>query len=189
MEIPDARRSTYGLENHGLRGLGNVYWNLSTSMLYEEAIRRQECRLAEMGSMVVRTGQHTGRSPDDKFVVREPSSEDKVWWGKVNRPLEPAKFDQLRRRMFAYLKGRDLFVEDCYVGADPAYRLPVRILATRAWHSLFARTMFIPPCPEQLVEHVPGFTVIQAPSFQANPDTTGRARMCSFSSTSPRSSS
>jgi phosphoenolpyruvate carboxykinase (ATP) len=173
MEIPDARRSKYGLDNHGLRGLGNVYWNLSTPMLYEEAIRRQECRLAEMGSMVVRTGQYTGRSPNDKFVVREPSSDDKVWWGEVNRPVEPAKFDRLRKRMFAYLKGRDLFVEDCYVGADPTYRLPVRILATRAWHSLFARTMFIPPCPEQLVEHVPGFTVIQAPGFQANPDTDG----------------
>jgi phosphoenolpyruvate carboxykinase (ATP) len=173
MEIPDARRSKYGLEMQGLRGLGNVYWNLSTPMLYEEAIRRQECRLAEMGSMVVRTGQHTGRSPDDKFVVREPSSEDKVWWGKVNRPVDPDQFDRIRQRMFAYLKGRDLFVEDCFVGADAAYRLPVRVITTRAWHSLFARTMFISPCHEQLVEHKPGFTVIQAPSFQANPENDG----------------
>jgi phosphoenolpyruvate carboxykinase (ATP) len=173
MEIPEARRSKYGLDRQGLCGLGNVYWNLSTPMLYEEAIRRQECRLAEMGSMVVRTGQHTGRSPEDKFVVREPTSEDKIWWGKVNRPIDAEHFDRLRKRMFAYLKGKDLFVEDSYVGADPAYRMPVRILATRAWHSLFARTMFIPPCPEQLVEHVPGFTVIQAPGFQAIPETEG----------------
>jgi phosphoenolpyruvate carboxykinase (ATP) len=173
MEIPEARRSKYGLDRQGLCGLGNVYWNLSTPMLYEEAIRRQECRLAEMGSMVVRTGQHTGRSPEDKFVVREPTSEDKIWWGKVNRPIDAEHFDRLRKRMFAYLKGKDLFVEDSYVGADPAYRMPVRILATRAWHILFARTMFIPPCPEQLVEHVPGFTVIQAPGFQAIPETEG----------------
>jgi phosphoenolpyruvate carboxykinase (ATP) len=173
MEIPDARRSGFGVEQHGLRGLGNVYWNLSTPMLYEEAIRRQECRLAEMGSMVVRTGQHTGRSPNDKFVVREPSSQDKIWWGKVNRPIEPEKFDRVRKRLFAFLKGRDLFVEDCFVGADPNYRLPVRVLTTRAWHSLFARTMFLQPCPEQLVEHVPGFTVIQAPGFQADPESDG----------------
>jgi phosphoenolpyruvate carboxykinase (ATP) len=173
MEIPDARRSRFGLDRYGLRGLGNVYWNLSIPMLYEEAIRRQECRLAEMGSMVVRTGLHTGRSPDDKFVVREPSSEDKVWWGKVNRPIEPHQFERIKQRLVAYLKGRDVFVEDCFVGADPAYRLPVRSITTRAWHSLFAKTMFIPASDEQLAEHNPEFTVIQAPGFQAIPETDG----------------
>src|SRR6266508_1725965 len=109
-------------------------------MLYEEAVRRQECRIGEPASMVVRTGQHTGRSPADKFVVHEPSSAEQIWWGKVNRPIDPEKFDRLRKRMFAYLKGRDLFVADCFVGADCAHRLPVRVITTRAWHSLFART-------------------------------------------------
>jgi phosphoenolpyruvate carboxykinase (ATP) len=173
MEIPDAHRSKHGLEHHGLRNLGNVYWNLSTPMLYEESIRRQECRLAEMGSMIVRTGQHTGRSPDDKFVVREPTSAEKIWWGKVNRPIEPEQFERVRRRMLAYLQGRDLFVEDCYVGADPAYRLPIRVITAQAWASLFARTLFIPACPDQMVDHVPQFTVIQAPNFHAIPETDG----------------
>jgi phosphoenolpyruvate carboxykinase (ATP) len=173
MEIPDARQSRYGLDKHGLHGLGNVYWNLTTPMLYEEAVRRQECRLAELGSMVVRTGQHTGRSPEDKFVVREPSSADKIWWGKVNRPIEQEQFDRIRKRLYAYLEGRDVFVADCHVGADPAYRLPVRVITTRAWHSLFARTMFIPPCPEEIAEHVPAFTVIQAPGFHASPESDG----------------
>jgi len=142
-------------------------------MLYEEAIRRQEGHLADMGPLVVRTGQHTGRSPEDKFVVREPTSQDKIWWGKVNRPIDEERFEGLRRRMLAYLRGRDLFVEDCYVGADPEYRLPIRVITTTAWHSLFARTMFIPVCSEQIADHVPRFTVIQAPGFHADPDEDG----------------
>ena len=148
MQSENITHSGYGLENHGIQNVANVYWNLSTPMLYEEAIRRREGRMAHLGPLVVRTGHHTGRSPNDKFIVKEPSSVDKVWWGKVNRPMEPAKFETLYRRMLAYLQGRDLFVQDCYAGADPQYRLPIRIITETAWHSLFARNMFFQAKPE-----------------------------------------
>ena len=121
-----------GLENQGIQNVNAVYWNLSTPMLYEEAIRRREARLAHLGPLVVRTGQHTGRSPNDKFIVREPSSEDKVWWGKVNKGMAPAQFDGLHRRLLAYLQGKDLFVQDCFAGADPQYRLPIRVITESA---------------------------------------------------------
>lgn len=142
-------------------------------MLYEEAIRRREARLAHLGPLVVRTGQHTGRSPNDKFIVRESSSEDKVWWGKVNKGMAPAQFDGLHRRLLAYLQGKDLFVQDCFAGADPQYRLPIRVITETAWHSLFARDMFIRAKPEELATHVPQFTVLNAPSFHADPEIDG----------------
>lgn len=159
--------SQYGLENHGIQNVNTVYWNLTTPSLYEEAIRRREGRLAHLGPLVVRTGTHTGRSPNDKFIVREPGSEDKIWWGKVNRGLSPEHFDTLHRRMMAYLQGRDLFVQDCFAGADEAYRLPIRVITMDAWQSLFARNMFIQASPQELATHVPEFTVIDAPRFNA----------------------
>jgi phosphoenolpyruvate carboxykinase (ATP) len=128
----------------GLDNLGQVYWDLPTSALYEEAIRRYEAVLSHLGPLVVRTGQYTGRLPKDKFLVREPSSEKKISWGKVNLPLDSAKFDALKHRLCAYLQGKDLFVEDCYAGADEHYRVPIRIISERATGALFARTMFIP---------------------------------------------
>jgi phosphoenolpyruvate carboxykinase (ATP) len=165
--------SAYGLDQHGLRNVNAVYWNLSTSLLYEEAIRRREGRLVHLGPLVVRTGQHTGRSPNDKFVVREPGSEGNVWWGKVNQPMPAEKFELLKKRMLAYLQGKDLFVQDCYAGADPAYQLPIRIICEMAWHALFARNMFIQARPEELAGHAPQFTVIDAPHFHADPETDG----------------
>ena len=101
-------------------------------MLYEEAIRRREARLAHLGPLVVRTGQHAGRAPNDKFIVKEPISTGKVWWGKVNRPMEPANFEALNRRLLAYLQARDLFVQDCFAGADPEYRLPIPVITATA---------------------------------------------------------
>jgi len=172
METLGARRSAYGLERHGIRN-ANVYWNLTTPLLYEEAIRRREGRLAQGGPLVVRTGHHTGRSPNDRFIVREPTSEAHIWWGQVNRPLEVAHFDSLHRRMRAYLEGRDLFVQDCFVGADTEYRLPIRVISESAWHALFARTMFIRPQPEELPGHVPAFTVLHAPRCHAVPEEDG----------------
>jgi phosphoenolpyruvate carboxykinase (ATP) len=154
------------LEREGIK-THRVRWNLSTAALYEEAVRREEGVIAADGPLVCRTGQHTGRSPNDKFVVREPSSEAEVWWGKVNRPMEPAHFDALHRDLVASLAGKELFVQDCYAGADPKYRLPIRIINEYAWHSLFARNLFIgdPGAPAQ----APQFTVIDAPNFQADP--------------------
>jgi phosphoenolpyruvate carboxykinase (ATP) len=161
------------LEYLGITNVNTVYWNLSTPSLIEEAIRRREGRLAHLGPLVVRTGQHTGRSPNDKFIVREPSCVDKVWWGKVNRPLEPDQFNLLHRRLLAYLQGKDLFVQDCFAGADPAYRLPIRVVTETAWHNLFARNMFIQPDRDQLAKHIPQFTVINAPNFHADPEVDG----------------
>ncbi len=173
MQTQGPEHSPYGLENHGIHNINSVYWNLSTSLLYEEAIRRREGRLAHLGPLVVRTGHYTGRSPNDKFLVREPSSEDKIAWGKVNRPMEIAQFQTLHQRLLAYLQGKDLFVQDCFSGADPAYRLPIRIITETAWHSLFARNMFIQASHEEAVAHVPAFTVIAAPGFHAIPELDG----------------
>src|SRR2546423_724146 len=131
-----------GLERDGIES-DRVHWNLSTAALYEEAIRRQEAVIAAEGPLACRTGQHTGRSPNDKFFVREPSSEGNIAWGKVNRPMDAAHFDQLHRDFLAASKGKELFVQDCYAGADPVYRLPIRVIAELAWHNLFARNLFI----------------------------------------------
>jgi phosphoenolpyruvate carboxykinase (ATP) len=165
--------SHYNLGHHGIHNVENVFWNLPTPALYEQAIRRYEGRVAHLGPLVVRTGHYTGRSPNDKFIVQEPSSTNKVWWGAVNRPIAPAQFEGLRQRVLAYLQGKDLFVQDCFVGADPAYRLPIRVITETAWHSLFARNVFIQPTEEELATHVPQFTVLQVPSFHAVPEVDG----------------
>ena len=166
----ESPHSAVGLESLGFKNLHAVYWNLSTPELYEEALRRNEAIMAHLGPLVVRTGQFTGRSPNDKFVVEEPSSRDLIWWGKVNRPFDGDRFDELHRRMLSYLQLKDVFVQDCFAGADPDYRLPVRIITQYAWHSLFARNMFVLATPEELVAHRPAFTVIDCPGFQAFPE-------------------
>ncbi|MBI4343101.1 MAG: phosphoenolpyruvate carboxykinase (ATP), partial [Candidatus Omnitrophica bacterium] len=158
------------LSRHGIRHPGHVSWNLDVAALYEEALRRREGQLAQGGAFVVRTGAHTGRSPNDKFIVREPSSDRHIWWGKVNRPLEARRFDALHRRVLSYLQGKDLFVQDCFVGADPAYRRPIRVITETAWHSLFARTMFL---AGGAAGFAPEFTVLHAPHFQAEPERDG----------------
>ena len=155
-----------GLEHEGIQ-TDRVKWNLSAPALYEEAVRRQEGVIASGGPLVCRTGQHTGRSPRDKFVVREPSSDANIWWGKVNRAMEAAQFDVLHRDMLSGLGGKDLYALDCYAAADPLYRLPVRVITEYAWHSLFCRNLFI-DSPEA-VGHAPQFTVIDVPSFRASP--------------------
>jgi phosphoenolpyruvate carboxykinase (ATP) len=158
----------------GLDNLGRVYWDLPTSELYEEAIRRYEASLSHLGPLVVRTGQHTGRLPHDKFLVREPSSESKISWGKINRPMASDKFDGLKHRLCAYLQGKDIFIENCYAGADEHYRLPIRIISERATAALFARTMFIRELDlEKLAKHGPEFTVLHAPNFHADPEIDG----------------
>ncbi|MGH9313878.1 MAG: phosphoenolpyruvate carboxykinase [Vicinamibacterales bacterium] len=159
-----------GLEAHGIDNVARIHWNLSVPALYEEAVRRREGLIADGGPLVCRTGQHTGRSPNDKFIVQESSSEQHVWWGKVNRPIEAAHFDELHGQLVRYLEGKELFVQDCFAGADPEYRLPVRVITEQAWHSLFARHMFIRGEQHERVRHAePGFTVIDAPGFHASP--------------------
>src|SRR5688572_13413497 len=168
--MAQAQQQATGLEAHGIRNVARVYWNLSVPALYEEAVRRREALISTGGPLVCRTGQHTGRSPNDKFIVREPSSEDKVWWSKVNRPIESPSFDLLHQRLLNYVEGKELFVQDCYAGADPRYRLPVRVITEQAWHSLFARHMFI-DVPETGggPAHEPEFTVIDMPGLHAEP--------------------
>jgi phosphoenolpyruvate carboxykinase (ATP) len=156
-----------GLEREGIR-TDRVKWNLSAPALYEEAIRRKEGVLAADGPLVCRTGQHTGRSPNDKFVVREPSSEANVCWGKVNRPMDAAQFDALHRDMLESLAGKELYVLDCYAGADPDYQLPVRVINEYAWHNLFCKNLFIDD-PAAAAEQAPQFTIIDSPSFKADP--------------------
>jgi phosphoenolpyruvate carboxykinase (ATP) len=147
--------------------------NLASSRLYEEAVRNQEALLAADGPLVVHTGQYTGRSPKDKFVVEEPSSRDKVWWGSVNQALSEDKFNGLRDRMLELVRDRKLYVQDVFVGADPEYRLSVRVYTETAWANLFARNLFIRPTAEEHASFQPDFAVIDVPSFEADPATDG----------------
>lgn len=164
------------LQGYGIQNVRAAYWNLTTPALYEEAVRRREAIIAHLGPLVVRTGHHTGRSPNDRFVVDEPSSREHVWWGAVNRPFSEAHFDALHRRQLAYLQGRDVFIQDCHGGADATYRLPIRVITETAWHSLFARNLFIRELDAaNLRQHRPRFTVIHTPHFHAMPDVDGTA--------------
>ncbi|MGA2538035.1 MAG: phosphoenolpyruvate carboxykinase (ATP) [Terracidiphilus sp.] len=150
-----------------------VHRNLPAAQLVETALLRGEARLAANGALVATTGARTGRSPRDKFTVDDATTHDTVDWGRVNQPFESAKFDALLERVVAHMRERDLFVQDLYCGADPAYRLPIRIIAEYAWHALFVRQLFVRPDAAELATHQPEFTVIAAPEFQAVPDRDG----------------
>ena len=166
------KNTSYELDNYGIKEPARVYWNLNAPELYEEIARRNEGVFSNHGAMIVDTGEHTGRAAKDKAIVREPGSEDKVFWGDVNKDFSQEKFNALKERMMAHAKGRELFVQDTFVGADPTYRLPVRVINELAWHSLFARTMFITD-PSATAPHKPEFTIINFPSFQADPQRDG----------------
>src|SRR6185436_8999611 len=167
---PAGPQSKGGLEAQGLNPKGQVHWNLLAPVLIEDAIRRGEGQLADMGPFCAVTAPHTGRTPNDKFVVKEPSSEADVDWGKVNQPNTPEKFDTLLADVRAYLnKADELYVEDLYCGADPKYRLSVRYVSPSAWHMSFVRNMFIRPEASALPTFDPNFTVLHAPEFEADP--------------------
>jgi phosphoenolpyruvate carboxykinase (ATP) len=161
--------STQDLTRHGLKAEGEVAWDLPAAALVERAIARGEGVLTRHGAFAAVTTPHTGRSPDDKFVVKEPESEGEIWWGKVNVAFEPAKFEALRRDVLEHLAHQDLFVQDLWAGADADYRLAVRVITPNAWQSLFARNMFIEPTAEERETFDAGFTVLHAPEFQADP--------------------
>jgi phosphoenolpyruvate carboxykinase (ATP) len=158
-----------GLEVYGLRAAKPVHANLPAAALYEHAIRRSEGLVAAGGPLVCRTGAHTGRSPNDKFVVQEPTSEGEIWWGKVNKPMTPDRYAALRTDVIAHLGSRELFVQDLFAGADPDYRLPVRFVQEHAWHNLFVRNLFIVPAAADLASFQPRFTVFTAPTYRADP--------------------
>ncbi len=165
--------SNYGLENHRLSNLRMIYWTLSTPPLIEYIVARREGILSTYGGVVVRTGHHTGRSANDKFTVLDDVTGDLIWWGSVNKSISREGFDRLFLRMTAYFQGRDVFVQDVIAGAHPDYSMPVRIITSTAWHSLFARNMFIRLNYEDHAAHVPQFVVMHAPGFHANPEEVG----------------
>ncbi len=169
MQNAGVRPSRYGLREHGIRNINIAYWNLGTAQLLEKAIQRHEGLLASGGAFVVRTGQYTGRSPKDKFIVRDDTTESPVNWGPVNKSMAEDQFDRLYAKLLAFWQGQDVFVQDCFAGADPEYTLPIRVVTQRAWHSLFARQLFIRPDPEKTEEHVPQFTIFMAPGLQTDP--------------------
>jgi phosphoenolpyruvate carboxykinase (ATP) len=147
---------------------GRTHFNLSPALLVEHAVRRDEAKLADNGALVGYTNR-TGRSPKDKFIVRDEITEHSIAWGAVNEPFEADRFDELYERVVEHLRGRDLFVQDLFCGADPTYRLPVRMVTEYAWHNLFVRQLFIRPTAQELRHHHPEFTVIAAPEFRADP--------------------
>jgi phosphoenolpyruvate carboxykinase (ATP) len=157
----------------GLRPTKPVNWNLRTAALYEAAIRRNEGKVAAGGPFAAVTTPHTGRSPNDKFVVREPSSEGRIWWGQVNQPMEPAQWTVLKADVLAHLADRELFVRDVFAGADPAHRLSVRFVTESAWHALFVYNMFLRPTPGEVAQFTPDFTVLHAPELHASPERHG----------------
>jgi phosphoenolpyruvate carboxykinase (ATP) len=165
-----ARESSIGVSKQGLEPRGEVHWNLIAPELFQAAARRGEGEFAEMGPFVAVTTPHTGRSPNDKFIVKEPVSENDVDWGKINQPFPADKYELLLADLREYLNDSpELFVEDLYCGADPAYRLSVRYVSPNAWHMAFVRNMFIRPELSDLPTFDPTFTVLHAPEFQADP--------------------
>ncbi|MGH7527411.1 MAG: phosphoenolpyruvate carboxykinase [Gemmatimonadales bacterium] len=160
-------RESLTLVEHGLFPI-RIHPNLTPAALIEHALRRSEGQLTDHGAFAAITSPHTGRSPKDKFVIEEAGTADKIWWEK-NPRLDPAAFDRLHEDVRGYLDARELFVQDLFGGADPAYRLPVRFVTPNAWHALFVRNMFIRALPAELAQFRPGFTVLHAPDFQADP--------------------
>ena len=153
-----------GLAGDGIPAV-RAWWNLSVAQLCEESLRRHEGILSADGALVCATGAHTGRSPGDKFIVREAASEAHVCWGAVNQPMDEAQYGRLEADMAAYLRGREVYVQDLAGGADPAYRVPVRVITERAWQSLFARNLLLSRKPDAAT----GFTMISAPDSRRRP--------------------
>jgi phosphoenolpyruvate carboxykinase (ATP) len=165
------------LNAHGIEPTQPVHWDLTTPELYEQTLRRGQGELAHKGALLVDTVPYTGRSPRDKFVVREESTEAEIWWGDVNHPMEPEVYDALYARVCEHLGQGELFVQDLYAGADPRNRLSVRAITESPWHSLFCRNMFILrrkfDVSDEIETFVPDFTIVHAPSFQADPERDG----------------
>ena len=160
--------SAFGLEDQGFRNLKAVNWNLSAPQLYEAAVARGEGHVAKNGPIVVLTGQHTGRSASDKFIVRDAATESQVWWDN-NKAMSPAHFDTLYHSMMSYAQGHELFVQDLFGGADPVHRVGVRVVTEYAWHSLFIQHLLIEPNAGQRANFAPDFTIVDLPGFQADP--------------------
>src|SRR5258708_1966548 len=165
--------SRKALEDYGLVNLGTINWNLAPAVLAEHALARKDGSLAANGTFAAYTGTYTGRSPKDKFIVSNAEYAAKIWWGEINHPMSPETFEGIRRSLAAYLQGRDVYVLDAAAGADPAYRMPIQVVTELAWHSLFARQLFLRANESDLTSERPGFTVLCVPNFHTDPRTLG----------------
>jgi phosphoenolpyruvate carboxykinase (ATP) len=154
---------------YGIDPTGQVYRNPTVAQLYTDALRRGEAVLAEAGPLVVDTGRFTGRSPKDKFVVREPGSDGRIWWGDVNNPLSEEHFERLREKVVDHLEQGDVYLVDAFAGADPAHRIAVRVVTPHPYHALFSKTMFIPPKSDELEGFRPDVVVYHAPEVESDP--------------------
>ena len=158
------------LADHGLNPSGRVHWNLGWEKLHELAVSRKEAKLTSHGVLLTTTGERTGRSPNDRFIVEEPGLADEVWWGDVNRPISPDKFERLLDKTRKHLdRADDLFVKDAFCGADTRHRMPVRLVTENAWHAAFMHNMFVRASEDELERHAPEYTILHAPSLKANP--------------------
>ncbi|MDB5716833.1 MAG: phosphoenolpyruvate carboxykinase, partial [Sphingomonas bacterium] len=163
-------KPVFDLGAQGIRAAATVHWNLATAPLVEQALIRGEGILAKDGPLVVKTGQHTGRSANDKFIVRDAETENSVWWGKTNKGMSPEQFAALKADFLDFLGTKDtLFVQDLFGGSQPAHRVKVRVINELAWHNLFIRTLLVRPEPEALADFVPDYTIIDLPTFRADP--------------------
>jgi phosphoenolpyruvate carboxykinase (ATP) len=166
--------SRIDLHLKALQNLRTIYWNLYPPELVEHIVRRNEGFLADQGTITVNTGKFTGRSPNDKFIVRYTENRDApIWWGKINQPISPLHSDGIFQKLAAYFQGRDIYIQDLIAGTHPLYRLPIRIITEKAWHSLFARNLFRVVPDQDLPAHSPQFTIIHAPGFEATPSIDG----------------
>lgn len=161
--------SRKALEEYGLMNLGKINWNLAPAVLVEHALARKEGVLAANGAFAATTGAHTGRSPKDKFIVSNKASAEKIWWGENNHPISPDEFALIRRRLAAYLQGRDVYVLDAAASADPHYRMPIQVITELAWHNLFAHQLFLRMHEKDLENGKPGFTILCVPNFHTDP--------------------
>jgi phosphoenolpyruvate carboxykinase (ATP) len=162
-----------GLNSTGIKQLKEVYWNLSPSELTEIALQNKEGKLTDTGALMCDTGRFTGRSPKDRFIVKDQITESKVWWGNINIPFSPESFDRLHAKMLGFLADKKVYVRDAYAGADKTHRIKLRVVNTLAWHNLFCYNMFIQPNEYELENFVPNFTIINCPEFMADPETDG----------------
>jgi phosphoenolpyruvate carboxykinase (ATP) len=165
--------SINGIENQNINSDNSIFWNYGAELLYEHTIKQDAGVISKGGALVVETGQHTGRSANDKFMVKEPSSIDNIWWGKVNKGISEDNFNKIEAKILNYLNGRNLYVQDLYGGSDPAHRISVRAITPSPWHSLFIRNLLVNPNSADLTTFDPEFTILHAPEFQVNPETDG----------------
>lgn len=165
--------SKNGVENQNIDSDKNIFWNFGTELLYEHTIKNGLGIVGKGGALVVETGQHTGRSANDKFMVDEPTSRDNIWWGKVNKSISEENFNKIEAKILSYLGERDLYVQDLYGGSDPAHRINVRAITPSPWHSLFIRNLLIRPEVSDLGSFAPDFTILHAPEMTVDPDEVG----------------